>query len=151
MNNISDRVAYLKGLVEGLNVDREKPEGRILDKVLDLLDAMSEEMGALRHDLEELDEYVQSIDEDLGTVEETLFDDEDECDGECSCCHHGDEDDEYCDDEDDEDDEEDGVVEYTCPYCGEEMTFEVENIDLDEDYLCPNCHKPLFPENEENE
>ena len=38
-----------------------------------------------------------------------------------------------------------------CPHCGEEMTFEVDNFDFDEDYLCPNCHKPLFPEAPEEE
>ena len=38
------------------------------------------------------------------------------------------------------------MVEYTCPHCGEEMTFEVDSFDFDEDYLCPNCHQPLFPE-----
>ena len=46
----------------------------------------------------------------------------------------------------DEEDEDDGVVEYTCPHCGEEMTFEVDSFDFDEDYLCPKCHQPLFPE-----
>ena len=35
-----------------------------------------------------------------------------------------------------------------CPYCGETMIFDVERFDFDEDYLCPNCHKPLFPDSE---
>ncbi len=56
------------------------------------------------------------------------------------------------DGEDEEDEEEDdSVVEYTCPHCGEEMTFEVDSFDFDEDYLCPNCHQPLFPETPDEE
>ena len=45
-----------------------------------------------------------------------------------------------------EDDDDDRVVEYACPHCGGEVTFEVDSFDFDEDYLCPACHKPLFPE-----
>ena len=133
MSDISDRISYLKGLVEGLNLDMEKPEGKILDKVMDILSAMSDE----------LDEYVESIDEDLSEIEEIVYGDEDEDGCECGCghCHHH--------DDEDEDDDEDGVVEYTCPHCGEEMTFEVEDFDFDDDYLCPNCHQPLFPGAEE--
>ena len=145
MSDISDRISYLKGLVEGLNLDMEKPEGKILDKVMDILGAMSDELDELRKDHEELDEYVESIDEDLSEIEEIVYGDEDEdgCDCGCGHCHHH--------DDEDEDDDEDGVVEYTCPHCGEEMTFEVKDFDFDDDYLCPNCHQPLFPGAEEED
>ena len=68
------------------------------------------------------------------------------CGGECENCSGCDE-----DDEDDEDDDDDRIVEYACPHCGAEMTFEVDNFDFDEDYLCPSCHKPLFPEEDPDE
>ena len=125
MSNLTDRVSYLKGLAEGLKLDTEKNEGKLIEKMLELLSDMAAEMDELRHDHEDLDEYVESIDSDLSELEDMIYGDEE--------------------------DEDDSLVEYTCPHCGEEMTFEVDNFDFDEDYLCPNCHKPLFPEAPEEE
>lgn len=153
MSNLTDHVSYIKGLAEGMKLDTATNEGKLISKLLDVMAEMAEENAALRKDLDELNEYVESIDDDLASMEESLFGDEDEdgCDCGCGCGHHHhDDDDEDEEDEDDDDDEEedDHVVEYTCPHCGEEMTFEVDNFDFDEDYLCPNCHQPLFPEEE---
>ena len=134
MNNLSDRVSYLKGLAEGLKLDTEKSEGKLIEKILELLSDMTEEMAAMRGDHNDLSDYVEAIDTDLSDLEDAVFEDDD------------------FEGEDDEDEQEDdSVVEYTCPHCGEEMTFEVVSFDFDEDYLCPNCHKPLFPETPDEE
>ena len=136
MSNLSDRVSYLKGLAEGLKLDTEKNEGKLIEKMLELLSDMAQEYDELRADHDDLSEFVESIDADLGDLEDAVYGDEED----------GDEDD------GDEDDGEDGnLVEYTCPHCGEEMTFEVDSFDFDEDYLCPNCHQPLFPETPDEE
>ena len=131
MSNLTDRVSYLKGLSEGLKLDTEKNEGKLIEKMLELLSDLAEEVDSLRRDHEDLNEYVESIDSDLSDLEDVLYD-EDE-DGQD-------------DDENEDEEEDDSLVEYTCPHCGEEMTFEVDSFDFDEDYLCPNCHQPLFPE-----
>ncbi len=133
MSNLSDRVSYLQGLAEGLKLDTEKNEGKLIEKILELLTDITAEMESLREDHDDLSSYVEAVDNDLSDLEDVVLGDDDE-----------DEDD---DDEDEDDEEEDdGLVEYTCPHCGEEMTFEVDSFDFDEDYLCPNCHQPLFPE-----
>ena len=132
MSNLTDRVSYLKGLAEGLKLDTEKNEGKLIEKILELLADLAAEVEILRNDHEDLNEYVESIDSDLSDLEDVLYD-EDEDDGDEG-------------EEDDDEDEDDSLVEYTCPHCGEEMTFEVDSFDFDEDYLCPNCHQPLFPE-----
>ena len=139
MSDLTDRVAYLRGLAEGRKLDTSTDEGLLIDKILELLDAVAKDNDALHQSLNELSEYVESIDEDLSDMEETLYSDED------------DEDDEEEDEEDEDGSEDDGTVEYACPYCGETMVFDVERFDFDEDYLCPNCHKPLFPEEEEED
>ena len=140
MSNLTDRVSYLKGLAEGLKLDTEKNEGKLIEKMLDLLSDVAQEIEDIRSEHDDLNEYVEAIDNDLSDIEDLIYDEEDEEDG--------DEDDE----EDLSDDEEDdNLVEYTCPHCGEEMTFEVDNFDFDEDYLCPNCHQPLFPETPDEE
>jgi len=154
MSNLTDRVSYLKGLAEGLNL-AESNEGKLIDKILELLNEMAAELEDLRDDHEDLNEYVESIDSDLSEMEDLIYGEEDECgcghchgddEDECGCGHHC-----HCHDDEDDDDEDEGLVEYTCPHCGEEMTFEVENFDFDEDYLCPACHQPLFPETPEEE
>lgn len=135
MSNLSDRVSYIKGLAEGLKLDTDKNEGKLIDKMLELLSDMASEIDELRADHDDLSDFVESIDEDMADLEDAVYGDEE--DGE---------------DEDEDDDGEDGnLVEYTCPHCGEEMTFEVDNFDFDEDYLCPNCHQPLFPETPDEE
>ena len=140
MSNLTDRVSYLKGLAEGLKLDTEKNEGKLIEKMLDLLSDVTQEIEDIRSEHDDLNEYVEAIDNDLSDIEDLIYDEEDEEDG----------------DEDDEEDlsdeeEDDNLVEYTCPHCGEEMTFEVDNFDFDEDYLCPNCHQPLFPETPDEE
>ena len=140
MSDLTDRVSYLRGLAEGLKLDDSRPEGTLIGKMLELLDAFAKDNDALHQSLDEMTEYVESIDEDLSDMEEAIYGDDepDDEDGE--------------EDEDEEDDsEDDSTVEYACPYCGETMVFDVERFDFDEDYLCPNCHKPLFPEENEGE
>lgn len=134
MSNINDRVAYLKGLAEGMKLSDETNEGKLLLKMLDVLEGMAEEITTLRADHDELDEYVESIDDDLADMEEYLFDDDDE---------------DY--EDDDDEDEDDQMVVYNCPHCGNEVTFEVDGFDFEEDNLCPNCGKPLFPSDGEDE
>lgn len=139
MNNLSERVSYLKGLAEGLKLDTEKNEGKLIEKILEVLSDITAEIASVREDHDDLSSYVEAIDNDLSDLEDAVLEGDDEMD------------------EDEEDGEEDGeegddsVVEYTCPHCGEEMTFEVDSFDFDEDYLCPNCHQPLFPETPDDE
>ena len=92
---------------------------------------------------------MESIDSDLSDMEDLVYGDDEDEEGDCACCGQCHQDDD--EDDDDEDEDSDNLVEYTCPHCGEEMTFEVDNFDFDEDYLCPNCHQPLFPETPDEE
>ena len=133
MSNLSDRVSYLQGLAEGLKLDTEKNEGKLIEKILELLTDITAEMESLREDHDDLSSYVEAVDNDLSDLEDVVLGDDDE-------------DEDYDDEDEDDEEEDDGLVEYTCPHCGEEMTFEVESFDFDEDYRGPNCHQPLFPE-----
>ena len=146
MSKLTDRVSYLKGLADGLNLDMEQGSNKLLMEILNLLGDVTEEIDELDNDLEELDENVESIDDDLADLEEVLFGDDE--DDECHCgCHH-DHDDEDDEDEEDEDDE---IILYACPTCGHEIQFNASSVDFDEVYLCPECGKPVFPELEEDE
>lgn len=130
---ITEKVAYLKGLMEGLELDGSSKEGKVLKAVVDVLDDMALSVTDIEDDLAELSDQVDEIDEDLAEVEDEVFGDEDECcccdddDDDCDCCGCGDDDDFY---------------EVTCAKCGE-TTYITGDI-LDEGRMeCPNCGEEL--------
>ena len=109
---ISEKVAYLKGLAEGLNLDVEKSkEGKLISVMIGIL----EEVGMSLEDLEEnvtaLGEELDAVSDDLSDVESVVFDDEDE--------------------EDDED--EDDFFEVECPNCEQRFSLELTDEGGDEE------------------
>ena len=120
---ISEKVAYLKGLAEGLNIDTDKSkEGKLINVMIGIL----EEIGLAIEDLEEnslaLGEEIDVLSDDLADVEAVVFDDEDE--------------DDY--DEEDEEEYDDDWFEVECPNCDEVLV--VDEDALEEGYIkCPNC------------
>lgn len=135
MSNLSDRVSYLKGLAEGMEIDADGKTGKLLLAAIDVLGEMAEAIAHLAAEHEELDEYVESIDDDLAEIEEALFDDDDL--------------DPY-DDDDDADDDDDDLIECECPHCQNTIYFDAETFDLSEEHTCSKCGKPLFDEEPEN-
>ena len=135
MSSITDRTAYLRGLAEGLNLDKEKNENRLMLEMLAVMDEMAQKISELDTDMDELDEYVESIDGDLAEIEDALFGDEDDMD-----------DDDDDDDEEAEEFDENEELSFDCPHCGKTMQIKAADIDFDESPLCPNCHKPFFPD-----
>ena len=137
MSSLSDRVSYLKGLAEGMDITGDDSKmGRL---VLAIIDALGETAAAIQQlvsEHEELDEYVESIDDDLAEIEEALFDDDDD----------DDDDDDYDEDEDDDED----LIECECPHCHNTIYFDAETFDLSDDNDCPNCGQPLFDEDDGN-
>lgn len=128
MRNLKEKVAYLHGLTQGLNVNEHSSEGKILLNIIDVLDSFADEVQNVNLAQLELEDYVESIDEDLTDLEEEVYE-------------------EVFDDDDDYDDEmyadtfEDDMVEVACPACHELVTFESAILDDDEDIevTCPYC------------
>ncbi len=143
MSKMSEKVAYLKGLAEGVGVSADSDKGKLMLAIIDALDAFAEESKETGAKLDELQEYVEEIDNDVTDMEEVLFSldegDDDEDDDEY------DEDDDY----DEEDDDEDGLIEYECPHCGTVIFFDEEAFDMEQEHLCPNCNRKVFEEDEE--
>lgn len=143
MSKLTDRVSFLKGLAEGLQLDKDVAGNKLLLEIIGVLDDMAQEMADMAEAHEELNEYVESIDDDLADLEDELFGDDDDCD----CCDCDEDDCDCCDCCDDEDD----LIEYACPHCGHEIEFRASEVDFDEEYLCAACGKPIFPEVEDDE
>ena len=129
---ITENAAYLKGLAEGMNVDKETNEGKLIVKMLDLISDMAEKINTLEILNDDLYDYMEEMAEDIVAIEDDLYlDDEDE--------DYEDYED-YSDLNEDEDFAFDGEEEYyevECPTCGEKICF-TEEIDT-ESMLCPAC------------
>ena len=109
---ISEKVAYLKGLAEGLNLDVEKSkEGKLISVMIGIL----EEVGLSIEDLEEnalaLGEEIDALSDDLADVESVVYD---------------------------EDEEDDDFFEVECPNCGEPILIDDEALAAGE-VECPSC------------
>ena len=138
---LSEKSAYLKGLMDGLNLSKETPEGKMIAGIVDLLQAMTGTIADLEENALAVSDELDEIEEDLDAIEEFLMDeDEDFEDDEDDF----DDDDEDFVDDDDEDFEYDEEVIYdvTCPTCGEELHLDEETI-LKESIYCPKCNEFL--------
>ena len=128
---IMERVAYLKGLLEGMELDTEKKEGKILAAILDILEDVALDLEDLWENTVELAEGLDVVSDDLEDVEDIVFDEYDEDDDE--------DEDEYYEDELDEDED---CYATTCPTCEEEIFFD-ESVLEDGEVICPNCGEKL--------
>jgi DNA-directed RNA polymerase subunit RPC12/RpoP len=131
MNYLKERVAYLKGLAEGMQISDSTNEGKLLKAIIDVLEDVAIAVDDVEEVQEQLSEQVDEMDEDLAEIESILYDEEYECD-ECS------------DDEDEEEDDEDddAVAEFDCPHCGKSITLEASDINEDS-IACPHCKKEI--------
>lgn len=136
----SERASYIRGLMEGLELDPAAKETKVLNAMLELLDDLCVSVEELEDGFDMLSEQVDEIDEDLGNVEEDFYGEDDDCG--CGCGHH-DDDAEFevtcpsCGDTIELTDDmlEDGGI--VCPGCGETLEFD---FDDDDDCCCGDCH-----------
>ena len=76
----SERASYIRGLMDGLELDPAAKETKVLNAIVELLDDLCLSVEELDNGLDELSEQVDEIDYDLGELEEDYYDlDEDEC------------------------------------------------------------------------
>lgn len=131
---LSQKVAYLKGLMDGLKVDESTNEGKILKVMADILDEMALTVEDIADEVDEVVELVDTLDEDLGDLEEEVYF-SDDCDD--NCC-----DDDCCCDDDDDFGFDDEMYECVCPSCGDTICLG-ENIIAEGSIDCPNCGEEL--------
>ena len=121
MNNmdVSEKVAYLKGLAEGLALDKDSKEGRLINVIIDILDDMAGSIEDIGEGIEIMGSQIDDIVDELDFME-------------------NDDDEDY----DDAEDYEGELYEVTCPNC-QNIVYMDEQI-LDEGEMpCPNCGETL--------
>lgn len=113
---ISEKVAYLKGLAEGLNLDTEKSkEGKLISVMIGILEELAMSVEDLEENALNLGEEIDVLSDDLADVEDVVFED----------------------DEDDEDYDDDWF-EVECPTCGADIVVDDEAL-ADGEVECPSC------------
>lgn len=141
MDNIKQKVSYLKGLMEGMEIKGDSKDGKIFSAIVDILDEIADEIEELHEAQEELEEYLDDMDEDLSELEEDFYD-------ESQCCGHR-----HDEEDDDELDPDEDYIEVVCPDCGDTVCFEADILD-DEDLIevtCPNCEAVVFINDEDSQ
>ena len=153
---ISEKSAYLKGLMDGMSLDTTKDEGKMIAAIVDLLSDMARKVSDIEETTIAISDELDEIEEDLDAIEDFIMDDEDDYDEE-------DEDEyEYEEDEWDEDedfdegfdfgDEDTTIYEVQCA-CGNIINFDEETLE-EGSIICPDCGETLefsFDDEDEEE
>lgn len=115
---ISEKVAYLKGLAEGLDLDVEKSkEGKLISVMIGILEEVAMSIEDLEENALALGEEIDVLSDDLADVEDVVFEDED-----------------------DGDNDEDDYFEVECPNCEEPLIIDDEAL-AEGVIECPNCEQ----------
>lgn len=125
MRDISEKISYLQGLSEGLNISDGNPQGKIVSGILGILDDFSVIVADMSSEVNIVKEYIESIDDDLFELEENLLD-RDVIEVTCDNCGE-----ELCFDADLMDDED--VIEIVCPRCNEVVFVNDGSFDFNYD------------------
>ena len=141
---ISEKSAYLKGLMDGLKLNTESDEGKMIAAIVDLLGDVTKRVTDIEETTIAISDELDEIEEDLDAIEDYILDDEDDFED-------LDEDElDWDDDELDEDDPEEGfefgdedstIYEVECA-CGEVIDFDEEVLEKGS-IVCPNCGETL--------
>jgi phage FluMu protein Com len=129
LQTVREKIAYLRGIIDGDPSMTEGRSGFLFTKMLQILEDLADEVEdlALAHD--ELEDYLQEVDLDLAYLEDEVFPEDD-----------------HCHDHDHWDESgEDALVEVECPECEDIVTFDEEFLfDEGVQIRCPRCDAVVF-------
>ena len=151
---INEKAAYLKGLMEGLQLDTEKAEGKMIAAIVDLLGDVTKKLTNVEDTTIAISDELDEIEEDLDAIEDFIMDEDDD--------DYDDDDDDYDDEDFDDDDyDEEGfdfgdedttIYEVKC-VCGNVIAFDEETLEAGS-IICDECGETLefsFEDDDEDE
>lgn len=121
MHSIISKVFYLKGLVDGLKIDKNTNEGKVIMEIIDVLKSMAEEMENISEDHKDMRSYIDSMNKDLADLQDNLYDDDYET---------------YKD-------EGENFTEIQCPNCNDTVYVDKDILEKRKELTCPNCHNNI--------
>lgn len=117
MQYLYEKVSYLKGLCDGMELSKESKEGKVIAAIVEALEDMTGAISDLYQEQRELSEYVDAIEDDLTDMEEDFYEDEEDID----------------------------FVDLECPHCGEEVEVDHDLLaDEEMDVVCPYCDEVII-------
>ena len=116
---LSNKAAYLQGLVDGLGVDESTKEGKIIKAMSALLAEMAEALEGMDEDLSRAYDQINDLSDELEDLEADL-------------------DEEDADDANDDDIASEPFYEVACPNCGETVYVSEDDLDAGE-ANCAHC------------
>ena len=154
---INEKAAYLKGLMEGLQLDAEKAEGKMIAAIVDLLGDVTKKLTNVEDTTIAISDELDEIEEDLDAIEDFIMDEDEDDDYDDD--DYEDDDDDYDYDEDDFDeegfdfgDEDTTIYEVKC-ICGNVIAFDEETLEAGS-IICDECGETLefsFDDEDEDE
>ena len=118
--NYSDKIGYLKGLIDGLGIPADSNEGKVYAAIVSALEELVSAVSDLEDHAESVDDGMDELMESVADLEDVVYEDSDE---------------------EEEDDGED-VYFVKCPTCGEEIVLEEDMLDKP-GIQCPACGEDL--------
>ena len=140
---ISEKSAYLKGLMDGLNLDTEKAEGKLISAIVELLGDVTKKLTDVEDTTIAISDELDEIEEDLDAIEDYILDEEDED-------YEDDYEDDFDDYEDEDEYDEEGfdfgdedttIYEVKCS-CGNVINFDEETLE-EGSIICDKCGETL--------
>ncbi|WP_333860386.1 CD1247 N-terminal domain-containing protein [Clostridium sp.] len=126
MHSIISKVFYLKGLVDGLKIDKSTNEGKVIMEIVDVLKSIAEEIENISEDHKDMRSYIDSMNKDLAVLQDNLYDDDYET---------------YKD-------EGENFEEIQCPNCNDMVYVDKDILEKRKELTCPNCHNNICIKND---
>ena len=133
---ISEKAAYLKGLMDGLELDTEKAEGKMIAAMVELIGDMAKRLKDVEETTIAISDELDEIEEDLDAIEDYILDEDEDWDDEEDW-----DEDEAFEEGFDFGDEDSTIYEVTCA-CGEVIDFDEDTLEAGS-MICPNCGETL--------
>ena len=119
MSYLTEKMAYITGLAEGLEIDETTKEGKLLVAIVEALADMADEIAEIEEIQDEAQAQLDEVDEDLDALESFVYDDE----------------------EDYEEDDEFGIE---CPNCNDMIYLDCETLaSCGDKIVCPSCNEEI--------
>ena len=139
---LSEKAAYLKGLMDGLNLDTDKAEGKMIAAVVELLGDVTKRLSDVEETTIAISDELDEIEEDLDAIEDYILDeDEDDFDFEDEDDYDFDDDEDFEDEGFDFGDEDSIIYEVKCA-CGNVINFDEETLEAGS-IICDECGETL--------
>ena len=140
---ISEKSAYLKGLMDGLKLNTESDEGKMIAAIVDMLGDLARKVTDIEDTTIAISDELDEIEEDLDAIEDFIMDsDDEEWDDEEEEDEEWEEDDEEYGEEGFDFGDEDSIIYEVVCACGNVINFDEETLEAGS-IVCDNCGENL--------